>query len=706
MLRDLNLAMRYRSSAHNLLRDFYVPCLRAAVRYDRAVGFFSSHALSAAAAGLPSFIAANGKMRLITSPELSPEDVAAIRAGYRAREAVVEEALVRVLERDYPDPVRERLGFLAWMVAEGQLEIKIAIVVDEDEIGIYHEKTGVFEDSGGDRVAFEGSANESYGGLAANFEAISVYRSWVPEDHERLAFVADDFERLWDDTTPNLAVHQFPEAARRSLLRLLPSRRPWRDPELASPEEEMPGSAGLALPPGLELRDYQKEAIDAWMKAGGRGILAMATGTGKTLTALSLTTRLAQAAREANGSLFLLVLCPYQHLVTQWATDARAFGMNPILCFRSRLAWQDELAATIGDVARGYTPFTAAIATYATFQTDAFKEILARAPSNSLLVADEVHNVGAARLRACLPDQVRFRLGLSATPERWLDETGTSAIAAYFGPIVYEIDIDEAIRRGALTPYEYYPVAVELEDEEVEVYLDLTEQIARLVGAGPIDWSDDSDNLQLKQLLIRRARLLATAQNKLAALEEIMSGRRGTSFNLVYCGDGRVEDPLSGEEVRQVDAVVKLLGRKLGMSVNSYTAETSVEEREDLRARFGAGSLQALVAIRCLDEGVDIPETRNAFILASSSNPRQFIQRRGRVLRLSPETGKTKSAIWDFVVAPPTDVISSDTRRVERRLVEGELRRVALFARAALNGPQALAALDEIRDRYDLLHIG
>ena len=184
-----------------------------------------------------------------------------------------------------------------------------------------------------------------------------------------------------------------------------------------------------------------------------------------------------------------------------------------------------------------------------------------------------------------------------------------------------------------------------------------------------------------------------------------MSARRDTSYNLVYCGDGRVEDPVTGDEVRQLDAVVKLLDRKLGLSVNSYTAETPLAEREDLRSRFAAGSLQALVAIRCLDEGVDIPETRHAFILASSSNPRQFIQRRGRVLRLSPETGKKTSAIWDFVVTPPADVTPSDLRRVERRLVEGELRRVALFARTALNGPQALVALDEVRDRYDLLHI-
>ncbi|MHB1210621.1 MAG: DEAD/DEAH box helicase family protein, partial [Acidimicrobiales bacterium] len=549
--------------------------------------------------------------------------------------------------------------------------------------------------------------NESRGGLVANFEAISVYRSWIDEDVERLAFVTTDFEQLWENTTPNLAVYDFPDAARRLLLRLRPTNRPQRDPEFEDePTIATTDSRGPTSPPTLQLRDYQNDAVDAWMQADGRGIFAMATGTGKTLTALSLATRVAQAARQANGSLFVLVLCPYQHLVTQWADDARAFGMNPILCFRSRATWYDDLAAAVGDVSRGYIPFAAAIATNATFQTEAFQDLLSRAPSHTLLIADEVHNIGAVGLRACLPEQARYRLGLSATPERWLDEEGTSALAGFFGSTVYEIDIEEAIRRRALTPYEYFPVAVELADDELEVYVELTEQIARLVGDGNINWSDGGDNLPLKQLLFRRARLVATAKNKLSALEEIMSVRRDSSYNLIYCGDGRVEDPLSGEEVRQVDAVVKLLGRKLGMTVNSYTAETPLEEREDLRARFGAGSLQALVAIRCLDEGVDIPETRNALILASSSNPRQFIQRRGRVLRLSPETGKKRSAIWDFVVTPAVDAMPTELKRIERRLVEGELRRVALFARAALNGPQALAELDEVRERYDLLHIG
>ena len=237
-----------------------------------------------------------------------------------------------------------------------------------------------------------------------------------------------DFERLWDNTTPNLVIYDFPDAARRSLLRLRPAHWPQHDPEFADEVAvTTTESKGPTQPPTLELRDYQDDAIDAWMQAGGRGIFAMATGTGKTLTALSLATRLAEGARQANGSLLIIVLCPYQHLVTQWAEEARSFGMNPILCFRSRTNWYDQLVAAVGDVARGYISFTAAIATNATFQTDAFQEVLARAPSNTLLVADEVHNVGAAGLRQCLPDQARYRLGLSATPERWLDDEGTGA---------------------------------------------------------------------------------------------------------------------------------------------------------------------------------------------------------------------------------------------------------------------------------------
>ena len=703
LLTDVDLSVRYRSSEHDLLTDFYLPCLKESTSYWRAVGYFSSHALAAAARGLPEFIDRDGKMRLIASPDLSDDDVQAIQKGYAARDDIVERVLVRVLQADQPDPVRERLGYLAWLVAHERLDIKIALV-DTADAGIYHEKIGVFSDSAGNYVAFEGSANESRGGLVTNFESILVFRSNIRGQAEIARGIRDDFERMWEDRTPRLKVLEFPDAAKQELLsRYKPDRRPTpRDHELVPAEaarlaEEEPADHPR-LPQAKPLRDYQKQALAAWFRNQGRGLLQMATGTGKTVTALSLATKLYEASQEKNQSLAVVVLCPFQHLVSQWGEEARRFGMNPVLCFRSRRTWFDDLAARLDECRRGDRPFAMAIATNATFQTDAFQQLARELPEHTLLIADEVHNVGAPALRELLPDHVRYRLGLSATPERWYDDEGTAALTGYFGRVVYELGLERAIELKALTPYEYFPVVVELHGEELEEYLALSVKIGMRMGDG-----ERGDDPVLEALLIKRARILSVAEGKLAKLHEVVSPLRTTSHNLFYCGDGQVEYAPAGETVRQLDAVVHLLGRGLGMAVNSYTAETYLDERDELRQQFADGELQGLVAIRCLDEGVDIPETVRAFILASSTNPKQFIQRRGRVLRLHP--GKTKALIYDFVTVPPADAVGDANFKVERNLVRRELERVALFARLALNGPAALAELESLRTQYNLLHV-
>jgi superfamily II DNA or RNA helicase len=252
---------------------------------------------------------------------------------------------------------------------------------------------------------------------------------------------------------------------------------------------------------------------------------------------------------------------------------------------------------------------------------------------------------------------------------------------------------------GALTPYRYHPVVVELDDEELERYLELSERIGLRMA---ITDDDPEGDEQLMALLIRRARLLASARGKLPHLVALLEPEAASTHNLVYCGDGRVSSD-DGDDERQVEAVVRALGQGLGMAVNRYTADVDVDRRDCLRARFADGELNALVAIRCLDEGVDIPETRRAYILASSTNPRQFVQRRGRVLRRAE--GKRVADIYDFIVVPPAD---NDDRvhRAERRLLARELERVMEFAGLAINGPEALAALRDLRMRYDLLHIG
>lgn len=693
MLSELNLQTRYRSREDDLLGDFYLPCLRRAVAYDRAVGYFTSGALSLAAPALPPFVEAGGRMRLVVSPQLTERDAEAMLAGHEAREEAVAAALDRELTRSLPDPVAETLSCLSWLIAKGRLEVRVALLAEETQPGIYHEKIGVFRDAAGTRVAFQGSANESVGGLVNNFESVLVFSSHRPNQRELADQLTDDFEQLWNGRLRSLELVDLPDAARRSLLEtytpeaaerlmtreLLPPRRP-------------------AVPQRVELRSYQREAMAAWFGARGRGVLEMATGTGKTITALSIAVRLADARMKGGDGLLVVVTCPYQHLVQQWVAEARRFGFAPIGCFRGREHWESELRSQLLELRGGGRTVVMAIATNATFASSGFGALLAQAPAASLLIADEMHNLGAPGLRRSLPDHLRFRLGLSATPERHHDTEGTAALGRYFGETVYELDLREAIEMKALTPYRYFPVVVELDGEELDAYLELSERIGLRVA---IAGSDPDEDEQLMALLIKRSRLIASARGKLPRLVSLLKPEASSTHNLVYCGDGRVQTD-DGDDERQVEAAVRALGQGLGMAVNRYTADVDVDNRDILRERFARGELNALVAIRCLDEGVDIPETRRAYILASSTNPRQFIQRRGRVLRRSPN--KAHAEIYDFIVVPP----AGDDDRVsaaERRLMARELERVVEFAGLALNGPEALAELLDLRSRYNLLHI-
>lgn len=709
MLRDLDLKRRYRSSQHELVDDFFVPCLACSTRYDRAVGFYSSSALSAAADGLSSFVERDGVMRMVASPHLSQGDLEVIVEGYERREGSLARTITSELIAEVPDPVAEGLGSLGRLIELRRLEIKLAAVRRADgTAGIYHEKMGIFGDERGDRVAFLGSANESKGGLRSNFESLVVFRSWVESEVKDVEVIANDFEALWEDRTPHLEVFDFPEAAQQALVRLssgsaradgVPADGRAAGGDEPGPAPESAIGRHLRVPGGIELRNYQEEALMAWFRNEGRGILEMATGTGKTYAALAAAARL-QAHLEDQGKPFLCVIvCPYQHLVRQWAKVVREFGSEPVLCYRSASQWREPLVERLHALHTQAAPSAVAIATNSTFCGQPFTEVAGEFPSHTLLIADEAHNLGADKSRAALTDAYRYRLALSATPERAYDEEGSEFLTMYFGGTVFTYDLQDAIKGGALTPYDYFPHLVYLEDEELDAYLELTAKIARA------SYARDETVVEgpLLTLLVQRARIIGSARGKLGALAEAVRPIIGTTHNLFYCSDGTIDAGETTAE-RQVDAVVRLLGVQLGMRVQSYTHENFAEERDLLRERFAVGDLQGLVAIRCLDEGVDIPETRRAFILASSSNPRQFVQRRGRVLRRAP--GKNFAEIHDFLVLPPPGSVASELWQTERKLVGRELERIALFARLASNGTQALHSLLDTRERYGLLHIG
>lgn len=448
------------------------------------------------------------------------------------------------------------------------------------------------------------------------------------------------------------------------------------------------------MPPSLQLRQYQQVAVANWFANQGRGTLKMATGSGKTITALAIATEL---YNKINLQV-LLVICPYCHLVNQWARESEKFCLKPILAFDSARSWQKKLAAGLYEVRAGDAAFLTIITTNATLMSDSLQSQLRYFPEKTLIIGDEVHNLGAPRLGQSLPRNIGLRLALSATPERHFDEQGTEAILDYFGPVLQpELTLADAIHKKALVHYLYYPILVELTEAETRKYSRLTQKIGWAL------WGDEKveENDALTSLLMQRARLIGAAANKLIALRELMIHRLDTSHTLFYCGDGAIEGGARRNNNRQLTETAKLLGSELGYRVNTYTAATPLAERERLRRQFESGELQGLVAIRCLDEGVDIPAIRNAVILASSSNPRQFIQRRGRILR--PHPGKERATLFDMIVLPPD--LGRETLEVERNLLRKELKRFLEFADLADNAGEARVKLLQLQRRYGLLDI-
>ena len=476
----------------------------------------------------------------------------------------------------------------------------------------------------------------------------------------------------------------------------------------------MSETPGFSKPEWLEARDYQRDAIQAWMQNDGQGILSMATGTGKTITALLAAERLATLQDDR---LAIIVAAPYQHLVDQWVEEFQAFGVTPVRAYQSRTSWTNEVVGRVTEFSSGVRDVVAIVTTHATFTGEHFQQVLGRLDGAvTLLVADEVHHLGAPHFRDNLPEAVRARLGLSATPERWYDDAGSRALNAYFSNgIVYEYGLEKAIADGHLCEYYYVPHVVSLTDDEEEDYLALSRAIGQRMAAaneGSVGDADLTADESLQQLLFKRARLTGTAENKLPLLRSLVERSGEFTHTLVYCSDGSVQTEEGEGAKRQLRAATELLGSDLGLKVHQFTYEEDQTTREQLLADFESDRLQALVAIRCLDEGVDVPATQTAFVLASSSNPRQFVQRRGRILR--PHAQKDYAIIHDFIVTPPRSARSLGSESVfdvERNMLKKELERVSTFAEAAKNHPDAdlrsiptsPQSLAELKEDFNLL---
>lgn len=715
---ELDIKKEYRSLLDSVAKDFYIPLLSQAVKYQRAVGFFSSSSLVEISKGISELAKNGGKIQLVASPYLSDEDIEAIKSGYAMRDQVVKEAIRREMTEGKTPFEKARLNLLANLISDGVLDIKIAFTEDSDRMGMYHEKMGIITDAEGNRVAFAGSMNESATAMTLNYETIDVYCSWMDEE-DRVIAKENAFASIWNDTEPNIKIIDFPELKQEIIEKYKRSVPDFEiDKKEYAPDIDTVLHTDLGVyteygpkfPEWFKLHDYQAEAITEWQKRNYRGIFDMATGTGKTYTGLGALTTL---SKNIGHKLAAIIVCPYQHLVEQWVEDILKFNIDPIIGYSdsSQKDWPKRLKDAIRDQklkVRG-KEFFCFICTNATFSSDYVQTQLAKIKSDTLLMVDEAHNFGAPYLSCLLYDNYKYRLALSATLDRHNDEEGTAKLYDFFGEKCIEYTLDRAIEEKKLTKYKYYPIVVTLTEEELEAYDNLSYEIGKCIMKGKngkMKLSSRGEKLALK-----RSRIVAGAKNKLTMLEEVIHPYIHDKHILVYCGatkgleQNQDRTDVDSEDIRQIDAVTDLLGNKLGMEVSQFTSKESVEEREVLKREFSAGdTLKVLIAIKCLDEGVNIPKIKTAFILASTTNPKEYIQRRGRVLRLAE--GKEYAEIYDFITLPyDTESVTSLTEAQVKRnstLVKNELRRAEEFSRIAVNMVESASLIDEIKDAYGI----
>ena len=722
-LRDYHIKSEYRSLIDNVIQDFYLPLLHEANLYKRAVGFFSSSSLVEISKGIGDMAKNGGKIEIIASPYLSDDDINTIKTGYENRNKIIEQALLRQLSDDHTDYYSiERLNLLANLIADNVMDIRIAYTDNHRELGMYHEKMGIIEDRDGNHVAFSGSMNESMTAMAINYETIDVFCDWKGEEADRVKLKENAFYSMWNNVEPSLQVLEFPKISEAMIDKY---RRKEPDFDIDNEQfyrrvsgyvsafsesrqraEDKP--VGARIPKDVTLHDYQKEAISVWVGENYRGIFDMATGTGKTYAGLGAISKLSE---DLDDELAVIIVAPYQHLVEQWVEDIERFNINPIVAYGdpAHKDWRKKLSkAVLDQKIRRDKRFFCMVCTNATFTDKYLQEQIGKIRTPILLVVDEAHNFGARTYAKLLDDRFTYRLALSATLDRHRDEEGTALLYKFFGKKCIEYSLERAIDEDKLTPYKYYPVLVYLSDIELESYEELSYEMSKCLIKG----KDGKYKLNKRGeiLALKRSRVVAGAIQKLDALREAILPYKNDHNILVYCGATRIVDesydgPDDESDIRQIEAVTKILGNELGMSVARFTSEENIEQRALIKKHFQKGDdLQAIVAIKCLDEGVNIPGIRTAFILASTTNPKEYIQRRGRVLRKAPN--KPFAEIYDFVTLPrPLDAVSGLTIEQANRdktLVKNELARIKEFGRLAMNSMVANNLIWEIEEVYHL----
>lgn len=667
-----------------LAEEVLIPGFKSATKVDCMVGFFSSMVLASLAPGLATYIGGtNNSFRLIVSPLLRKEDQEAIERGLKSLEDIASKIFEDVIFTE--DLLQQNtLECLSWLIRMGRIEIKIALMKD----ALFHPKVWLFHE-GADVMSPHGSSNVTYAGIRKNFEQITVSKSWEDPNQKYITDkLSNQFKQLWQNREESCMVISMPQAVRDNLLKNYHTETLPTEAEMlvlynratSQVEEEawptvlpVAQSTEFTIPPKLRYEDgafeHQGKAVNAWCAAGYRGVLEMATGSGKTITAMICAHKL----YGAHKPLLIVVAAPYIPLIQQWCEEIKPFGLRPVNL--SDVSGQRGRARELNRIKRRFRNDTSdvevVIVSNKTLCNPTLHDELKKFACTKLLIADEAHNLGSEGFITGAPEFFDYRLGLSATPVRQYDEEGTEALFAFFGDVVFRFTLKEAIGR-CLVEYDYFVHPIELSHYEMDEWYDLTAKIK----ANSWRQSENKQDDYLKKLYRDRRVVLETAENKIHALQDALSKEDLSALRhtLIYTSD---KGP---RQLEEVNALLKANG-VLFHQLTEKETQNRAKITEIIRS-FQDGVLRVLTAKRVLDEGVNIPQICKAFILASTTVERQWVQRRGRLLRTCREIGKTHSEIHDFIALPP-DIEEVDDEA--RSLIRSELLRVQEFASLARN---------------------
>ena len=694
-----SLKRYYENGDDNIGKQFVQPCLQECIRYRRGTAYFKSSSLIAYASALHHVIKDNVKIEILCSPALDQDKILLriwegniteeekLKTLQRLGEEIIWKAVK--YQKDPEKSIRERADILAYLIANEQLEIKIAVKKDndwpdpwptEDEIdkfsNLYHVKRGYFVFEEGKQIAFNGSFNETASGHKHNTEDVSVYKVWRDNDKERGEDIIKRVDRDWNEENKNLYIRPLSKELIEKIRESAPDKKP---------EKMNKGKSGIDVPAKsngkIKLWPHQDNAIKEWELNSNQGILTMATGSGKTITAISAIKKL----RERDQGSLVQIVVPLRSLALQWVEALKQFDLETLLVSSDNPGWETKMQDELMNIAIEGEKYKGPVIVVVenSFKMKKFKDFLSElsdpAELDKLLIVDECHHFNKKETVKTLPKFFNFRMGLSATPFNRFDiENEKLFLLEYFEKEVFKYTLEDAIRDEFLTPYNYHVVPVSLDNEETEQLQEINKQIAIAI--------DNNDDERRNILSGQKTRILASVKDKLIQLENLIKGKK-RDYALAYCGAAQEDDSEdNGSKIRIINKVTKIFTDN-NWQVGRITADESMKEREDSIKDLEERIKNVIVSIKVLDEGIDIPCCQTAYILSSSKDDKQFIQRRGRVLRMHKASGKKLADIYDFAILEGT------SNKAIQSLRNDEFYRINEFAKNALNK-------EEIFERY------